>query len=202
MNTDSNKAAFPETLLEAVRYFEDADVCHRFMISIRWPDGKIKCPNCQSENIGEIKTRRMLKCRACHKQFSVKLGSLFEDSPLGLEKWLPAVWLIVNCKNGISSYEVARDLGITQKSAWFMMHRIRLALQQGNFEKKLEGHVEADECFIGGRTQFMHHEKRKHFQGRGPVGKAIVMGLLERNGKGQSQVRVKHLSNDCPPAIV
>jgi transposase-like protein len=196
MNTTSS---FPTTLIEAVRYFADPDVCHQFMLSIRWPDGKIKCPNCGSENIGEIKTRRMLKCRDCEKQFSTKVGSLFEDSPLGLDKWLPAVWLIVNCKNGISSYEVARDLGITQKSAWFMMHRIRLALQHGSFEKMGGGGktCEVDETAIGGRAHNMHkHKRAKVIKGTGYSGKAVVMGLLERHdGKGKSKVRTKVIGN-------
>src|SRR5262249_47828011 len=132
MNTKEN---FPTTLLEAIKYFSDPETCHRFMVEIRWPDGKVICPNCKSENVGYISTRRMFKCRDCKKQFSTKVGTVFEDSPIGLDKWLPAVWLIVNCKNGISSYEIARDLGVTQKTAWFMMHRIRLAIQQKSFEK-------------------------------------------------------------------
>lgn len=187
MNTTEN---FPTTLLEAIKYFNDPDTCHRFMVEIRWPDGKVTCPNCKSESIGFIATRRMFKCRDCKKQFSTKVGTVFEDSPIGLDKWLPAVWLIVNCKNGISSYEIARDLGVTQKTGWFMMHRIRLAIQQKSFEK-FDGEIEADESFIGGKARFMHRNKRKA-KGTGTVGKAIVMGLLERNTK---QVRTKVIAN-------
>lgn len=114
--------------------------------------------------------------------------SVFEDSPLGLDKWLPAVWLIANCKNGISSYELAKDLGIQQKSAWFMLHRIRLAMQTGTFEK-LEGQVEADETYIGGKARNMHKSKREQkIQGRGTSGKVAVMGLLERHGEVRTKI--------------
>src|SRR5262245_4675408 len=151
----------PETLVEAVRYFADPDVCLNFLAAIRWPGG-VACPTCGSLDVSFLKNQRRWKCREQHerRQFSVKVGTIFEDSPLGLEKWLPAVWMIVNDKNGISSYEVARALDITQKSAWFMMHRIRLAMQRGGFDK-FSGHVEADETFIGGKARFMHHGKRK-----------------------------------------
>ncbi len=138
----------PKTLLEAVRYFSDLDVATEYVARLRWPDGPV-CPRCGvlDEKHYYLKTRRVWKCRACKKQFSVKVGTIFEDSPLGLDKWLPAVWLIANCKNGISSYELAKDLGVTQKTGWFMLHRIRLAMQTGTFEK-LSGQVEADETFI------------------------------------------------------
>src|SRR5262245_49269320 len=156
-----NNAA-PETLLEAVRHFAAPDVCLNFLAGLRWPDGKVKCPTCGSEHVTFLRTQRRWKCYERHPrpQFSIKVGTIFEDSPLGLDKWLPAVWMIVNDKNGISSYEVARALDITQKSAWFMMHRIRLAMQRGGFDK-FSGHVEADETFIGGKARFMHHGKRK-----------------------------------------
>ncbi len=135
-----------------------------------------------------LKTRRVWKCRSCKKQFSVKVGTIFEDSPLGLDKWLPAVWLIANCKNGISSYELAKDLGVQQKSAWFMLHRIRLAMQTGTFEK-LSGQVEADETYIGGKARNMHKSKREQkIQGRGASGKVAVMGLLERHGEVRTRV--------------
>ena len=165
------------------------------MVAIRWPDGKIACPRCKSDKIGFIKTRRSWQCKSCQKQFTTKLGTIFEDSPLGLDKWLPAVWLIANCKNGVSSYELARDLGVTQKSAWFMLHRIRLAMQTGSFDKFLTGEVEADETFIGGKARNMHKGKRKA-KGTGTVGKAVVLGLLERKGKCAAQVvpNTKHRS--------
>lgn len=173
----------PKTLIEAVKHFSDLDKCNEYMASIKWPDGKITCPKCESENIGKIETRKMLKCRCCKKQFSYKVGTIFEDSPLGLDKWFVAVWSIVNCKNGVSSYELHRALGVTQKSAWFMLHRIRLAMQEGTFEK-LKGTCESDETFVGGDAKNMHKDVRaRKIKGRGPVGKAIVHGVLERGGK-------------------
>src|SRR5712692_9062889 len=152
-----NTTTGPTTLLEAVRYFSDLDVCHAYMVSIKWPDGKITCPKCGGENVGAIASRRMFQCRdkTCHKQFSVKVGTVFEDSPLGLDKWFVAVWCITNAKNGISSCEVGRALGVTQKTAWFMLHRVRLAMRTGTFQK-LSGTVESDETFIGGKSIYMH----------------------------------------------
>ncbi len=133
----------PRTLLDAVRYFKDPDVCLRFMIALRWPDGVVKCPICGSEKVHFLANQRRWKCSVNHdrRQFSIKVGTIFEDSPLGLDKWLPAVWLLTNCKNGISSYEVAKDLGVTQKTAWFMDHRIRKAMQRGSFWTKMEGEI-------------------------------------------------------------
>lgn len=147
-------APLHQSLLAAVRYFSDLDRCHEYMRKIRWPDGKIICPHCQSSNIGEIASRRKLQCRDCRKQFSVKVGTIFEDSPLGLDKWFVAVWSVENCKNGISSHELGRALGVTQKTAWFMSHRIREAMRCGSFEK-LKGEVESDETFIGGEARNM-----------------------------------------------
>src|SRR5213593_3743612 len=146
------KAAAPGTLTEAIRYFADHDTCQAFIVALRWPSG-VKCPTCGSGEPMYLATQRRWKCHTKHprQQFSVKNGTIFEDSPLGLDKWLPAVWMIVNDKNGISSYEVARALGITQKSAWFVMHRVRLAMQRGRFDK-FSGEGEADETFIGGRA--------------------------------------------------
>ena len=136
----------PETLLEAIQYFADEDAALAFVANLRWPSGEQACPKCGS--IGEhyfLKSRRVWKCRDCRKQFSIKVGTIFEDSPIKLSLWLPAVWMLVNCKNGISSYELARDLGVTQKTAWFMLHRIRLALQsEGGFFEKMDGEVEAE----------------------------------------------------------
>ncbi len=174
----------PETLIEAVRFFSDIDRCNEYMEQIRWPDGKIICPKCESERIGRITTRKMLRCKDCRKQFSHKVGTIFEDSPLGLDKWFVAVWCITNDKNGISSYELHRALGVTQKSAWFMLQRIRHAIQEGSFDKKLSGTVESDETFVGGRAKNMHKDVRERkIKGRGSVGKAIVHGILERGGK-------------------
>ncbi|HUE12874.1 MAG TPA: IS1595 family transposase [Planctomycetaceae bacterium] len=173
----------PKTLLQAVRYFSDLDVCNEYMKGIKWPDGKIVCPKCGGDRIGEIKTRKMLRCKDCRKQFSYKVNTIFEDSPLGLDKWFVAVWCITNAKNGISSYELARALGITQKSAWHMLHRIRLAMQDDSSEK-IGGTVEADETYIGGKGKNMHKALRKaRMKGRGTVGKMIVQGVLERGGR-------------------
>ena len=173
----------PKTLIEAVRFFSDIDRCNEYMKGIKWPDGVITCPKCGGNRVGEIKTRKMLRCKDCRKQFSYKVGTIFEDSPIGLDKWFVAVWCITSAKNGISSYEVARALGITQKSAWHMLHRIRTALTSGGIEQKLTGTVEADETFVGGKAKNMHKaERSKKIKGRGAVGKTIVQGVLQRGG--------------------
>ena len=167
--------------MEAVRYFSDLDVATDFVAKLRWPDGPI-CPRCESREYSYLQTRRVWKCKDCKKQYTVKLGTVFEDSPLGLDKWLPAVWLIANSKNGISSHELGRALGVTQKSAWFMLHRIRLAMPTGSFEK-LDGEVEIDESYIGGRARNMHAAERKRkITGRGGHNKTIVMGFRQRGG--------------------
>jgi transposase-like protein len=169
------------------------------MVQLRWPDGVVRCPICGSDAVSFISTRRLWTCREKHpgRQFSAKVGTIFDDSPLPLEKWFAAMWMIASDKNGISSYEVARSLGVTQKSAWFMMHRIRLAMQDGTFDK-MAGDVEVDETFIGGRARFMRKGKREaRIKGTGPMGKSAVMGLLERHGPdGHSRVRVKHVRNN------
>jgi hypothetical protein len=185
----------PTTLLEAVRYFFDQSRCLVFMKNIRWLDGIVRCPTCGSDKVGFLANQYRWQCNSRHpkRQFSAKVGTIFEDSPLGLDKWLPVVWLLTNCKNGISSYEVARDIGVTQKTAWFMLSRVRLALQTGSFWKKLEGEIEADESFIGGLARNMHRDKRlAKVKGTGGSGKEIVMGLLERE---TGQVRVKHIAD-------
>lgn len=182
----------PKTLLEAVRHFSDLNVCHDYMTKLKFPTGEITCPKCGGKNVGEIASRRMFQCRSqgCRKQFSAKVGTIFEDSPLGLDKWFVCVWFIANAKNGISSMEVHRALGVTQKTAWFMLHRIRMAMRSKTF-KKLSGEVESDETFIGGAAKNMHKSRRERMiQGRGPVGKAIVHGLLER-GKDDKPSQVK-----------
>jgi transposase-like protein len=181
----------PETLIEAIQFYADLDNCHEFLSKKRWPDGKPICPHCGSDKIGKLSLpRRVWNCKGCKKQFSVKVGTIFEDSPIGLNKWLPAVWMIVNDKNGISSCELSRALGITQKSAWFMGHRIRLALHEGSFEK-MSGHVEADETFIGAKARNMHWNKREEkVSGTGPSHMTPVMGLLER-GKEEKPSRVQ-----------
>jgi transposase-like protein len=182
------KENFPKTLIEAVKYFGDPDTALGCMVAIRWPDGVITCPRCESDRHSFVKTRRIWICLACKKHFSVRLGTIMEDSPIGLDKWLSAIWLIVNAKNGISSMELHRSLGITQKSAWFLLHRIRKAMQAGTF-KKLAGHVEIDETFIGGKARFMHKSRRTKVGSTGFVGKVAVMGLLERHsGEVRCQV--------------
>jgi transposase-like protein len=180
----------PKTLQEAMIYFADKKNAVDFVVELRWPDG-VRCPHCQSKNLYRVATRFIWQCKECKKQFSVKVGTIFEDSALGLDKWLCAIWMIANAKNGISSYEIHRALGITQKSAWFMLHRIRLAMQQGSLDK-LSGDVEVDETYVGGKVKNMHKAKieAREKQGRGAVNKTIVMGLLERNG----QVRTKVIS--------
>ena len=180
-------SSYPQTLLEAVRFYSDLQVCHDFMVRIKWPDGKITCPKCGGEHVGEIKSRHMFQCKAkdCRKQFSTKVGTIFEDSPSGLDKWFVAVWCIVNAKNGISSYELSRALGVQQQSAWHMLHRIRLAMQTKSFHKPLDGEVESDETLIGGKVSNLHKHKRGR---RSRQGKAIVQGLLKRGGEVRTKI--------------
>jgi transposase-like protein len=180
----------PKTLQDAILHFAEFENCKSFVISLRWPDGVVRCPRCQSEKIFWIEKERVWKCygKHDHAKFSLKTGTIMEDSPIGIDKWLTALWLIVNCKNGISSCEVARDLGITQKSAWFLNHRIRRAIHSGSFEK-LSGECEADETFIGGKARNMHVGARKRrITGTGTKDKTAVMGIMERGGKVRTSV--------------
>ena len=182
-----SEAKFPTTLLEAVRYFGDEAVCRDFLAGLRWPNG-VRCIGCDSERVGFIATRSLWRCKDCRKEFSVKKGTIFEDSPIPLSKWLPAIWLYSAGKKGRSSHQLARDLGVTQKTAWFISHRIRLAMDTDSFDAPLSGEVEADETFIGGRDQNKHAHLRRPM-GRGPMlGKAAVMGLLERHGEVRARV--------------
>ncbi len=182
---------FPETLHEAITYFADPDLAIAFIRDIRWPNG-VKCPACGSNEVVYLPNQRRWKCRCKHpkQQFSVKNGTIFEESPVGLDKWLPAMWLVTNCKNGVSSYEIARDLGVTQKTAWFMDHRIRLGMRARSFDSKLCGEIEADETFIGGKVKYMHkHSKRKlKAANHGNWGKTVVLGLLQRDGHVRAMV--------------
>src|SRR5438067_1634443 len=179
--------SLPQTLLEAVRYFSDIDVATDFVAKLRWPDGPV-CPRCEGTEYSYLKTRRVWKCKACKKQYSVKLGTIFEDSALGLDKWLPTVWLIANSKNGISSHELGRALGVTQKSTWFMLHRIRLAMQTGSFEK-FSGAIEVDETYIGGKARNMHKSIRKaKITGTGGHNKVTVLGMIERGGIVRAEI--------------
>jgi transposase-like protein len=187
----ANKPQLPKTLQEAVSFFSDQQKTFDYAVSLRWPTGKVTCPRCDSTEHSFISTRRLWFCKGCKKQFTVKVGTIFEDSALGMDKWMIAVWMIANCKNGISSYEIARALGITQKSAWFMLHRIRLAMHNKDFVK-LGGRgeeVEVDETFIGGAARFMHADRRKKVIYQGPKdNKVAVMGILERGGKIHANV--------------
>lgn len=183
-----NENNLPRTLQEAIVFFSDDMICLNFVAALRWSDGKATCPRCGSDSTSFLKTRLIWKCKGCKKQFSVKFNTIFEDSPLGLDKWLTAIWLIANSKNGISSYEIHRAIGITQKSAWFMLHRIRLAMQAGTFEK-LSGEVEVDESYIGGASKNMHARNRKERNIKsGGVSKTAVMGMLERKGRVRAKV--------------
>src|SRR5580692_1423852 len=179
-----------KTLREAVIHFSDFENCKRVMVQLRWPDGVVKCPHCNSAKVTFLANARIWKCYTKHPRprFSLKTGTIFEDSPVGLDKWLPALWLLVNCKNGISSCELARDLGVTQKTAWFMAHRLRFALTEGGFGL-LSGEVEADETFIGGKSRNMHIAQRKRrITASGVKDKTAVMGMLERGGKVRTVV--------------
>jgi len=183
-------------LMSAMRHYSNPLTCIHEVASVKWPDGKAVCPRCSSKRSSFLQTRLMWKCLDCKKQYSVKVGTIFEDSAIGLDKWLCAMWMLANCKNGVSSYEIARALEVTQKTAWFMLHRIRYAQHTGSINK-MTGTVEADETFIGGKARFMHADKRaEKIHGRGPEGKAIVFGLLEREtGKVRTSVvgtRRKH----------
>jgi hypothetical protein len=196
MKTDTSLRQ-PQTLIEAIRYFADPNVALQTMIELRWPNG-VYCPTCGRTDPRFIATRRMWECKEKHprKQFSAKVGTIFEDSPIDLGKWFAAIWMVANCKNGISSYEMARDLGITQKSAWFVDHRIRLAMKAGSF-LKMSGEVEADETFIGGLAKNMHrHEKARKIKGTGGSGKEAVLGIVERdNGDAPSRIKTVHVPN-------
>jgi len=181
------------TLRDSILYFADFENCRKFMVELRWPNGKVTCPECGAEKVTWLAKQRVWKCYADHPtpRFSLKTGTIFEDSPIALEKWLPAVWMLLNCKNGISSWELHRAIGVTQKTAWFMLHRIRVAMEDKTFNK-LSGEVEADETFIGGKVRNMHADRKRRAQQSGQKGdKTIVMGILERGGT----VRTKVLAN-------
>jgi transposase-like protein len=195
----SDKTA-PRTLLEAIKHFADPEVSHALLVELRWPDG-VHCPTCGRTDVRYIATRRVWECKENHpkRQFSARVGTLLEDSPLGLDKWFAAMWMVANCKNGISSYEMARDLGITQKSAWFLDHRIRLAMKAGSIINTFSDNGEpweADETFVGGLAKNMHRYSKRRAESTGPgnIGKAVVMGILRRKGKrGASKVKAVHV---------
>lgn len=183
----------PKTLKQAIEYFADPDRCFEFLKARIFPDGPI-CPTCGSKELRFVATRRLWECKADHRkrQFSIKVGTIFEESPIQLDKWLTAIWMIANCKNGVSSYEIHRAIGVTQKSAWFMLHRIRVALRTGGFEKigGSGSEVEVDETFVGGKLKNMHKEKQARYRAltstgtsAGITGKAVVMGMLDRSAR-------------------
>ena len=179
------------TLQEAIVHFADLQNCHVFMTQLRWPDGIVRCPHCGSDNVDYLPNANVFKCYEKHplQKFSLKVGTIFEDSPISLSKWLPVMWLVVNCKNGVSSYEIHRAMNVTQKTAWFMLQRCRLAMQDANTGGMLGGEVEVDETFIGGKARNMHKDvKARKIRGRGPEGKAIVAAVLERGGKVRARV--------------
>jgi transposase-like protein len=183
----------PQTLQEAIIHFADADNCLAYMVAHRWPEG-VECPTCGRKDVSYLANQKKWQCKSGHakRQFTCKIGTIFEDSPLGLEKWLPAVWIITTAKNGVSSCEIARSLGVTQKTAWFMLHRIRKAMQSGSM-MKLGGNgsngVEVDETFIGGKARNMHIAKReRRITGTGGKDKTAVMGILERGGQVRTAI--------------
>jgi transposase-like protein len=192
----------PKTLQEAVLYFQSPDNCREYLVARRWPNGVI-CPRCGSDKVAFLAKYNRWQCSVTHaaRQFTSKTGTIFEDSPISLDKWLLAMWQVVNCKNGISSYEIARATGVTQKTAWFMDHRIRLALGIEPSDK-FTGHVEADETFIGGKARNMHAAKRaRRITGTGGKDKTAVMGILERGTDGKSKVRTSVIANRKKSAI-
>src|SRR5262245_55407434 len=184
----------PRTLREAILFFSNYENCRKAVESIRWPDGVVRCPTCGSDHVTYLETQRRYKCYGKHPkaQFSLKVGTIFEDSAVGLDKWLPALWLLTNCKNVISSYELASALGVTQKTAWFMLSRLRLTLQSETRDRK-NGTVETNETDIGGKASNMHLAKKRRLKmkpGRAIAGKVAVMALLERHDNTPSQVKL------------
>ncbi len=183
----SESKKLPTNLVEATRYFSDPQVCVEFVAALRWPEGPV-CPSCEGKDHSYLKTRQIWKCKSCKKQFSVKVGTIFTDSPISLDKWLVAIWIFANSKNGVSSHELARTIGVTQKTAWFLNHRIRLAMFAESFEK-LSGEVEVDETFVGGKFKNMHKGKKpQKVPALGPAGKTVVLGLRMRGGRMRAEV--------------
>jgi transposase-like protein len=186
--------AGPKTLLEAVEYFRDEENCIRYLASKRWPDGIVICPICGSNRVGYLAKQKRWQCSVRHskRQFSIKVGTIMEDSPIGLDKWLPVMWLVANCRNGISSWEIHRDLSVTQKTAWFMLHRVRLAMQDEITGGKLNGEVEVDETYIGGKARNMHKNvKARKLEGKGGghSGKVGVQGFGKRTKISRLEAR-------------
>jgi len=182
----------PETLIECVRYFSDEDFCREFIAKMRWPEG-VTCPICECKEVSFLFTRKIWKCCACKKQLSVRVGTIFEESPLPLSKWLIAFWLVTNAKNGISSCAVGRALGFRQATAWFLLHRVRYAIQLGSL-MKMTGTVEVDETFVGQKAKKMHFDKKQaKIKGRGASGKTVVFGLLQRGQKADKEKGIERV---------
>jgi transposase-like protein len=181
----------PQTLMDAIRYYSDEAKCVELLSNVKWAGGEKCCPRCGSTNVVGMKTRPTFLCKekGCKKQFSIKVGTIMEDSAIAITKWIPAIWQIVNDKNGISSYELGRSIGVTHKSAWFMLHRIREAVSN-NSVAKFCGTTEADETFIGGLAKNMHKDKKERFKKNRRItgDKTAVMGILERGGEVRAQV--------------
>jgi transposase-like protein len=193
----------PKTLQEAMVYFSNPENCHQFMVKLRWPNGKVRCPRCSSDKVAYLPNAQVYKCYEKHpkQKFSLKVGTVFEDSPIGLDKWLPVMWLVVNSKNGVSSWEIHRAMGVTQKTAWFMLQRARLAMQDDRKGGKLSGEIEIDESFIGGKARNMHKSsklKKLEGKGGGVSGKIGVQGILERGGN----IRVNVINDNTIGTLV
>jgi transposase-like protein len=195
---ENKEIAAPKTLQEAIVHFADPKNCLAYLVAKRWPDGIVKCPTCGSAQVTFSDKHNRWQCGSHHpkRQFTIKVGTVFEDSPLGLDKWLPAMWLLTNAKNGISSWELHRALGVSQKTAWFMLHRIRQA-HQGKEGGKLGGHIEVDETFIGGKARNMHANKRKD----NPFEKAVVVGVLKRGGEVRATVVENREKDTLQPLV-
>ena len=203
-----SKATEPKTLQEAIIHFSDVENCREFMTALRWPDGKVKCPTCGGDEVAWLPNAKVFKCYAKHlkNKFSLKIGTIFEESPIPMEKWLPVMWMLANSKNGVSSWEIHRAMGVTQKTAWFMLQRGRLAMQDEGHGGKLCGDVEVDETFIGGSARFMHKaDKVRKMKGKrgGPDSgnKTIVMGILERKGMVRTAVITDRKKTTMKPIV-
>ena len=193
----------PKTLVEAIKEYANPDSALDEVVDSRWNDGPV-CPHCAAGSPMFLETRRIWKCSKCRKQFSIKAGTVMEDSPISLDKWLPAIWMVANNRNGISSWELSRALGLTQKTAWFMLHRIRLAIQDDRKGGKLSGEIEVDESYIGGKARNMHKSRKaKKLEGKGGgvAGKIAVQGILERGGQIRARVIDNSQRQNVVPAV-